>query len=112
MPRISAQPSPIPTGRLRDLRHHAGLTQEQVGQAIGRDGRYYGNIERGKSVPGLRNLATIAHALGVTLAEVVADAPLPANTRSYALAARIARLSPHGQRLVETVMLFLETDEP
>lgn len=110
VPRISVQPSPIPAGRLRDLRRHAGLTQEQIGHAIGRDGRYYGNIERGKSVPALHTLAAIAHTLGVTLAELVSDAPLPSDPSSAALAVRIARLSPRGRRLVEVVLAHLESE--
>lgn len=110
MPRVSTQPSPIPAGRLRDLRSRVGLTQEQVGHAIGRDGRYYGNIERGKSVPGLHTLAAIAHTLGVTLAELVSDAPLPSDPPSAALAARIARLSPRGRQLVETVLAHVEAE--
>jgi transcriptional regulator with XRE-family HTH domain len=57
--------------RVRELRTAAGLSQEAFAAKCGLDRTYVSGIERGTRNVGLRNIAAIAAALGVTLAELM-----------------------------------------
>lgn len=57
--------------RLRAARHHAGLTQLQLGERIGRDHRTIHRWEYAQRVPNLEDLLLLADALGVSLADLV-----------------------------------------
>ena len=57
--------------RVRELRKKAGLSQEQFAERCKLDRTYVGGIERGERNVSLRNIAMIARALGVTIAEVM-----------------------------------------
>lgn len=59
--------APVPAGRMRmsDLRHHAGLSQEDVAEAIAMSKASVTNIESGATLPNPRALAALAHAYGV-----------------------------------------------
>ncbi|MFF4060623.1 helix-turn-helix domain-containing protein [Streptomyces sp. NPDC001668] len=51
--------------RIRAARHHAGLTQLQLGNRVGRDHRTIQRWEYGQRVPSLDDLLLLADALGV-----------------------------------------------
>jgi transcriptional regulator with XRE-family HTH domain len=53
--------------RLRKLRLHAGLSQEELAHAAGLSMRYVSDVERGTRNLGLRNTHRLAVALGVPL---------------------------------------------
>ncbi len=57
--------------RLRDAREHAGLTQLQLGNRIGRDHRTIHRWEYATRIPNLSDLLLIADALNVPLADLV-----------------------------------------
>ncbi|MDX3644598.1 helix-turn-helix transcriptional regulator [Streptomyces sp. MB09-02B] len=57
--------------RLRDARHHAGLTQMQLGERIGRDHRTIHRWEYATRIPDLNDLLLLADALGVPLSDLV-----------------------------------------
>lgn len=57
--------------RLRDAREHAGLTQLQLGNHIGRDHRTIHRWEYAYRIPNLEDLLLIADALNVPLADLV-----------------------------------------
>jgi len=57
--------------RVRLLRHSSGLSQEALADVCGLDRTYVGGIERGERNPSLRNIARLALALGVSLAELL-----------------------------------------
>lgn len=57
--------------RLAQLRHEAGLTQEEVAERSGRHANYIGDIERGQRNPSLMVLLAIAGALDVSLSELL-----------------------------------------
>ncbi|TMJ16219.1 MAG: helix-turn-helix transcriptional regulator [Alphaproteobacteria bacterium] len=59
--------------RLRKLRKAAKLSQEKVALKAGIDRSYYGGIERGENNVSLINIARIAGALGVGVAELFPD---------------------------------------
>ncbi|MGW5130338.1 helix-turn-helix transcriptional regulator [Streptomyces sp. NPDC004135] len=57
--------------RLRTARLHADLTQEQLGERVGRDRRTIHRWEYAQRVPNLEDLLLLADALGVPLADLV-----------------------------------------
>ncbi|WP_435173330.1 helix-turn-helix domain-containing protein [Actinacidiphila sp. bgisy145] len=63
--------------RIRHLRLHANLTQDEIVRRTGLDRRTVQRIERAETDARLSWLLAIAAALDVPLAELVADAPLP-----------------------------------
>jgi len=56
--------------RIRELRHAIGLSQEELAFKSGMHRTYLGGIERGERNPSLKNIASIAKALGATLAQL------------------------------------------
>ena len=57
--------------RIRDARLHAGLTQIQLGERVGRDHRTIHRWEYAFRVPNLEDLLLLADALDVPLADLV-----------------------------------------
>ncbi|MFJ7238201.1 helix-turn-helix domain-containing protein [Streptomyces olivaceus] len=57
--------------RLRTARLHANLTQEQLGERIGRDRRTIHRWEYAVRVPDLEDLLLLADAVGVPLRDLV-----------------------------------------
>ncbi len=53
--------------RLKELRLQAGLTQEQLAEALDFDTTFISKVENAKSSPSLANMARIAKALDVPL---------------------------------------------
>jgi transcriptional regulator with XRE-family HTH domain len=60
--------------RVRQLREGKGWTQESLADRAGLDRSYIAGIEAGLRNPSIKALARIAKGLGVTVAEVVANA--------------------------------------
>ncbi|WP_152168949.1 helix-turn-helix domain-containing protein [Streptomyces phaeolivaceus] len=63
--------------RLRDARHHVGLTQEQLALRAGMDRSQYSELERGQRDARLSTLLRIERVLGANLSFVV-DGPAAA----------------------------------
>lgn len=59
--------------RIRRLREKAGLTQEELAEIADLHYSYVGHIERGTKNPSLKSLTKIADALGVPVAQLMAD---------------------------------------
>jgi transcriptional regulator with XRE-family HTH domain len=57
---------------IRELRHAAGVSQEELAFLCGLHRTYVGGIERGERNPTFRNLVRLAKALGVPPSELVA----------------------------------------
>ncbi|MGW0012484.1 helix-turn-helix transcriptional regulator [Streptomyces tendae] len=57
--------------RLRAARLHAGLTQLQLGERIGRDHRTIHRWEYAQRIPDLQDLLLLADAVGVPLRDLV-----------------------------------------
>lgn len=57
--------------RIRTCREHAGLTQLQLGNLIGRDHRTIHRWEYAARIPTLEDLLLIADALDVSLADLM-----------------------------------------
>jgi transcriptional regulator with XRE-family HTH domain len=60
---------------VRRLRAEAGWSQEELGHRCDMNLSAISRLERGKRDPQLTTIVRIAHALGVTPAELVADVP-------------------------------------
>jgi transcriptional regulator with XRE-family HTH domain len=56
--------------RVRELRLQRGMSQEALGVAAGMHRTYVGGIELGLRNPSLKNIASLARALHVTLGEL------------------------------------------
>lgn len=59
--------------RLRQARVAAGLTQEDVGDTLGADGKYVGTVERGVVNPSATRLFEFAATLDMTVEELFVD---------------------------------------
>ena len=59
--------------RIRTLRKERGLSQEDLAELSGLDRTYISGIERGLRNVALRNIAALAQALGVSLADLFED---------------------------------------
>lgn len=57
--------------RVRQLRKDAGYSQESFADKCGLDRTYMGGIERGERNVALRNIYRIAHALDISLSELM-----------------------------------------
>lgn len=57
--------------RVRELRKELGYSQESFAAACDLDRTYIGGIERGERNVALRNIESIATALGITLSELM-----------------------------------------
>jgi transcriptional regulator with XRE-family HTH domain len=57
--------------RLRGLRQRANLSQEEFAEKCDLDRTYISGIERGKRNVALRNIEAIAHALNITISELL-----------------------------------------
>jgi transcriptional regulator with XRE-family HTH domain len=55
---------------LKRHREAAGLSQEQLADAADIDRTYVSDIERGNRNPGIKNIARLAKALGITTAQL------------------------------------------
>ncbi|TDE95175.1 XRE family transcriptional regulator [Occultella glacieicola] len=60
--------------RIRELRHAAGLSQEELAEASGLHRTYISSLERGQRNVGLDNIHVLAGALGVTASTLLEDA--------------------------------------
>jgi DNA-binding XRE family transcriptional regulator len=59
--------------RLRQLRKHAGLSQEELGQRSGLDRTYVSSVERGRRNVGLKNVHALASAMGVPVVALFSE---------------------------------------
>jgi transcriptional regulator with XRE-family HTH domain len=58
---------------VRDRRRDRGLTQEQLAESAGLHPRYISDVERGRRNVGISNLDQLASALGLGLAQLMAE---------------------------------------
>jgi transcriptional regulator with XRE-family HTH domain len=56
--------------RVRKIREQKGFSQESLAFAAGVHRTYLGGIERGERNPSLKNIASIAKALGIKLSDL------------------------------------------
>ena len=74
--------------RLAELREHAGLTQRQVAERVGKTERAVGAIERGINGTPLPEAARFAAVLGVTLPDLMDIADQPRHDTAHRRAVR------------------------
>ena len=86
----------INVARLRAAR---GLTQAQLAEAAGVAQPRIAEVERGDANPRLRTLARLAHVLGVSVAELVDDAPFRGPASGAAQTADAAEVPARKRRV-------------
>ncbi|MCL8207256.1 MAG: helix-turn-helix transcriptional regulator [Actinomycetia bacterium] len=59
--------------RVRELRLLRGMSQEDLGRAIGCTGSFISQVERGVALPQPRRLVKLAKVLGTTVEDLLAD---------------------------------------
>jgi transcriptional regulator with XRE-family HTH domain len=59
--------------RLREIRERVGVSQEKLAELAELHRTYVSSVERGKRNISLVNIERLAHALGVSLAELMPD---------------------------------------
>ena len=74
--------------RIKELRQHAGLTQEALSEAAGIGNQMMSHIETGRKGTTLPRLEAIARALGCTLADIFDFDQLPPNDKAKRRALR------------------------
>ncbi len=62
--------------RLAELRAKQNLSQRALAERAKMSQTYLSNVETGKADPSLSTLKRLAHALGVTVSELVKDVPV------------------------------------
>lgn len=79
--------------RVHSLRRRAGLTQDQLAEAIGKSLDTVSNIERGISSTRIETMDRIASVLGVSLAELFElDAPVSRDKETRKAIERLVRV--------------------
>lgn len=68
--------------RVRALRHAQGLTQEKLAERADMHWTFISGVERGLKDPRLNTVGRIAHALGVTIDELLRPGRTPPKPRS------------------------------
>lgn len=101
---------------IRSLREAAGLTQAGLARAIAKTTLSISKIERGKVLPGLITLESIANALGISLRELIPgtqpDGMDTSKEPASSLNNRLSQLGPADRRIVTGLVdLMLEEDK-
>lgn len=60
-------------GRLREIRHKKGFSQEELAELAGIDRTYVGGVERGERNLSLLNVKRISDALGINVKDLFDD---------------------------------------
>lgn len=93
--------------RIKSLRQALKLTQAEVAEKAGIDASFYGQLERGTSIPSLRTLFSIADVLRVEPAELLPRAKGKAGKDLLiveALDTMISKLKPGKRRFLMSVV--------
>ena len=88
--------------RIRILRQHKHLTQEQLGELAGLNPSYVGQVERGQRTPSVNAIHAIARALGVDPGFLLLS-PGKSNSPIGSLMALIALATPEQVELITKI---------
>lgn len=90
--------------RLRELRHRAGITQEELAHLAGMDTKSYGQLERGIGNPQLVTLIRIAFVLETSVSDLTRDVTttsIPPSMRKLTVRDLLKAQEVHAQSLRE-----------
>ncbi|NLJ60590.1 MAG: helix-turn-helix transcriptional regulator [Firmicutes bacterium] len=88
--------------RIRILRQHKHLTQEQLGELAGLNPNYVGQVERGQRTPSVNAIHALAKALGVDPGFLLLS-PDKAGSSIDSLIALIALATPEQVELITKI---------
>ena len=95
--------------RIRELREARSLTQEQVAEKAGINGKYFGGLERGEANLTLSTIDKIATALDVPVTELFAGVGgVPGNDQDEILRLVKAIVDQGDEAKVVRLRVFLE----
>src|ERR1700733_12055059 len=87
--------------RMRSIRKTLKLTQADVAGAVGGDPSFYGQVERGSSIPSLKTLLSVARVLGVEPGDLLPSKhELRSDAEQRALGQALAGLEPRQKKLL------------
>jgi XRE family aerobic/anaerobic benzoate catabolism transcriptional regulator len=76
-------------GRVRSWRARRGMTRKQLATDSGLSERFLADVEAGKGTVSINSLEAVAHALHISILELLQDAPRPAQARLQGLMQRL-----------------------
>ena len=88
--------------RIRILRQHKHMTQEQLGELAGLNPNYVGQVERGQRTPSIQTMHALASALGVDPGFLLLS-PGKFNSPISDLMALVAMATPEQVRLITKI---------
>ena len=95
--------------RVRELREARGLTQEQLAEKAGINGKYFGGVERGEANLTLTTIDKISKALAVPVAELFVNVGnKPANDQEVVRRLVNAIIKQGDAEKVARLRVFLE----
>ena len=99
--------------RIKRAREAAGITQEELAQAVGCTAKHIGAIERGIKTPRIDTFIVIANTTGASADLLLQDLiNSPVDSLAGELAAAVAPLSPDLQsRVLKALRAFSESSE-
>lgn len=104
---VSAPLAHLVGAALRAARTRAGLSQEELAEAVQISAHYVSLMERGERLPKLDVLQRCAHALDVPLGQLVGDAPLPISSKEQQIVALVRRLEPKDRDIALVILKAL-----
>jgi len=106
-----AKPIVNPPNRIREARELHGLTQDQVGQRVGKTGATVAKYETGETAISVYMLHRIARAIGVPAYSLIIDYDGPRHEQERTLLTLFRRLTPSDQARALAVLMALEQSE-
>lgn len=88
--------------RIRILRQHKRLTQEQLGELAGLNPNYVGQVERGQRIPSVQTIHALAAALGVDPGFLLLS-PGKSDSPISSLMALVAMATPEQVELITKI---------
>lgn len=96
--------------RVRNLRESLGYSQEAFAERCGLDRTYVGGIERGERNVALRNIASIAEGLGVSISELMNGVSSMNSKQLDDLIRNYSKLTSQQQGLVKEIIEYLRAE--
>ena len=98
--------------RLKSRRRAAKLSQEELAKLVQISVSYYGNIERGRRIPSLDTLVTLANVLEVSMDYLLVDSLIVARRHLLSKMETNTKVRNHLREAIAELDYSLETSVP